>query len=233
MSVIDSMAAMNTDHEDPAADPKIYGVVVGRVINLLDPLMLGRVQVQLPAIDALELSPWARVAAPAASLTCGFYWIPNLEDEVLVAFEQGDLTAPYIIGCLWSAIMLPPLPSPLPQIRAIRTLAGNQIVFTDVPPSVTIQTGPTPPEVLPSLPSPVGPYQTILLSPLGIDITSPGIIKIESGTNSIMLTPGGIILQAGASTISITTAGIIINGSQIGVTSTGTITILGTAVTIN
>lgn len=119
MSLIDIMVKSGSESADPGADPKIYGVVVGRVINLLDPLMLGRVQVEIPAIDALDLSPWARVATPAASLASGFYWIPSLEDEVLVAFEQGDINAPYVIGCLWSAIMVPPLPSPLPQIRMI------------------------------------------------------------------------------------------------------------------
>src|SRR5947209_7873363 len=107
MSLVDAIANELTKDE---ADPKIYGVVVGRVINVLDPLMLGRVQVQVPSIDALDLSPWARVAMPAASLAAGLYWLPNPEDEVLVAFENGDPNAPYIIGCLWSAIMPPPLP---------------------------------------------------------------------------------------------------------------------------
>ena len=70
------------------------------MINLLDPLTLGRVQVQLPFIDALDLSPWARIAVPMAGLGHGHYFIPNLSDEVLVAFEHGDVNAPYIIGSL-------------------------------------------------------------------------------------------------------------------------------------
>jgi len=70
------------------AKRKMYGVQVGRVINLLDPLTLGRVQVQLPSIDALDLAPWARVAMPMASILCGFYFIPQIGDQVLVAFEM-------------------------------------------------------------------------------------------------------------------------------------------------
>jgi hypothetical protein len=233
MSLIDTLLNPGDTDSSAGADPKIYGVVVGRVINVADPLMLGRVQVQIPDIDALDLSAWARVAVPGASLAAGIYWIPNVEDEVLVAFEQGDIHAPYIIGCLWSAIMIPPMPSPLFQTRAIRTLVGNQIVFEEVPPSVTIQTGPTPPVVLPAPPSPVGPYQTIHLSPLGIELTSPGIIKLQSGTNSIIVSPAGIILQAGGSTINITPGNIAITGGQISVTGGSNVTILGGTVTIN
>jgi phage baseplate assembly protein gpV len=157
-----------------AGDPHINGVQVGRVINLLDPLLLGRVQVQLPSIDALDLSPWARVATPAAGLASGFYWIPNLGDEVLVAFENGDVNAPYIIGCLWSAIMVPPLPSPLPQIRMIRTPLGNQIMFTEAPPTITISTATL--------------KQTIIMTDAGI--------QIIAGTDVINMTPDGITLAA-------------------------------------
>lgn len=170
MRVIDEMA--KTDPETAKAAPRIYGVVVGRVINLLDPLCLGRVQVQIPAIDGLDLSAWARVATPAASLASGIYWIPSLEDEVLVAFERGDVHAPYIIGCLWSALMVPPLPSPLPQIRMIRTPLGNQIIFTEIPPTVTITTA--------------SMLQTIMMTPAGI--------QIFAGPNIINMTPDGITI---------------------------------------
>src|SRR5215210_8236632 len=115
---------------------KLFGVMVGKVINLLDPLALGRVQVQLPSIDSLDLSPWARVAVPMAGIAHGFYFIPNLNDEVLVAFEHGDVNAPYILGSLWNAMAPPPLPSPLPQIRMIRTLEGNMIQFNEETPSI-------------------------------------------------------------------------------------------------
>lgn len=159
MRVVEELAR---DGEKEVSDPpRIYGVVVGRVIDILDPLPLGRVRVEIPDIDGLDLSAWARVATPGASMASGIYWIPNPGDEVLVAFEQGDVKAPYIIGSLWSAIMPPPMPTPLPQIRMIRTPLGNQIVFTEVPPTLTIQNGATVPI---SPPSPVGPHQTITLN---------------------------------------------------------------------
>lgn len=108
------LAQFRDPQEEQEEADRIYGVVVGRVINMLDPNALGRLQVQLPFIDALDLSPWARVASPMAGLFHGTYFIPNLGDEVLVAFEHGDINAPYIIGSLWNAVARPPLSSPVP-----------------------------------------------------------------------------------------------------------------------
>jgi phage baseplate assembly protein gpV len=190
---------------------KFYGVTVGRVINPLDPLTLGRVQLQLPMIDDVELSPWARVAVPMAGLMHGHYFIPNVGDEVLVAFENGELTAPYIIGSLWTAMSPPPLPSPVPQIRVIRTLAGNQLVMSEVPPTVTIQSGPTPPAVIPAPPTPAGP-PTVILSPTGI--------QILFGLNVINMTPDGITITGtpnlnlvATAAITLTAPNVTINGA--------------------
>ncbi len=203
---------------------KFYGVTVGKVINLTDAMMLGRVQVQLPFIDSLDLSPWARVATPMAGLTHGMYFIPNIGDEVLVAFEHGDVNAPYIIGSLWNAIARPPLPSPLPQIRTIRTLAGNQIVLTEAPPSITIQTGPTPPVPIPLPPSPAGP-PTIFMSPAGI--------VIMHGTNVINMTQAGIQITAGTSVINMTPDGITVTGTpNLNLTAAATVNITAPAINI-
>jgi len=199
VSIIEELANRDRDEDSaPDADPKIYGVVVGRVINILDPLLLGRVQVQIPAIDALDLSPWARVATPAATLAAGFYWIPGLQDEVLLAFEQGDINAPYVIGCLWSAVMPPPLPSPVPQIRMIRTPLGNQITFMEVPPTIAINTA--------------SMLQSIVLNPTGI--------QIIAGTNVISMTPDGITIAGtpninlvATAQVSITAPNVVVTGA--------------------
>jgi hypothetical protein len=211
---------------------KYYGVTVGRVINPLDPMALGRVQVQLPFIDSIDLSPWARVATPMAGPFHGTYLIPNVGDEVLVAFEHGDVSAPYIIGSLWNAKAPPPLPSPVPQIRAIRTLAGNQIVFTEIPPSIAIQT-PAPPEAIPAPPSPVGPHQSVMLSPTGVEVTSPTTITLRSGTSSITITPESIVLQVGSSYINLTPDGVGLLASRITSLAAGDIAIFGSLVRIN
>jgi hypothetical protein len=57
------------DDEDDEQKPKrFYGVTTGTVINILDPLVLGRVQVQLKFVDDLDLSPWCRVATMMAGI---------------------------------------------------------------------------------------------------------------------------------------------------------------------
>lgn len=211
---------------------KFYGVTVGRVINPLDPLTLGRVQVQLPMIDDVELSPWARVATPMAGLTHGHYFIPNPGDEVLVAFENGELNAPYILGSLWTAMAPPPLPSPVPQIRVIRTLAGNQLVFSEVPPTVTLQSGPTPPVTIPAPPTPAGP-PTVILSPAGI--------QILFGLNIINLTPDGVTITGtpnlnlvATAAITLTAPTITINGAAAtNVQSAGVCSVTAPLVKIN
>jgi phage baseplate assembly protein gpV len=211
---------------------KFWGVTVGRVINPLDPLTLGRVQLQLPMIDDVELSPWARVAVPMAGITHGFYFIPNVGDQVLVAFENGELTAPYVIGSLWNATAPPPLPSPVPQIRVLRTLAGNQLVFTEVPPTVTLQSGPTPPVTIPAPPTPAGP-PTVILAPTGI--------QILFGLNIINMTPDGITITGtpnlnlvATAAINMTAPTITINGAAAtNVQSAGVCSVTAPLVKIN
>ena len=185
---------------------KFYGVCTGRVIDILDPLSLGRVQVQLPFIDSVDLSPWARVASPMAGPLHGIYMIPNPGEDVLVAFEQGDVNAPYVIGSLWSAMNPPPLPSPAPQIRLIKTLAQNQIMITQAPPSIMIQVETT--------------GQTILISPTGIQIisgdnvinlgppTGPPMAQMIAGANVINMTPDGITVTS-AGNLTVTANGIL------------------------
>ena len=162
----------------------VNGVMVGTVASTLDPLPLSRVQVAVAGIDGLDPLPWARVAQPAAGMASGTYWIPNKGDEVLVAFENGDLNAPYVIGCLWSALSVPPLPSPMMGMRMIRTPEGNQIVFSTVPLGITISTG--------SL------QQQIFMTPAGI--------QIMAGANIINMTADGITITGATVNIVGTTA---------------------------
>jgi len=213
---------------------KFYGVTTGRVIDQLDPLMLGRVKVQLPFIDALDLAPWARIAVPFAGMLSGHYFMPNIGDTVLITFEHGDVNAPYVIGGLWTAMSPPPLQSPLPQIRAIRTLAGNQIVMTEAPPSITIQNAPTPPSALPAPPSPTGPHCTVMLSPAGVQVMSPTMVMVQVATTTVMVTPDGITMQGSGNVVSLSPAGITISASgALNITSAGPCTIAAPLVKIN
>ena len=82
-------------------DNRMQGVVVGQVSKNYDKDMPGRVCVQIVSRDtqANELL-WARVAMPSSGEKWGHYFLPEVGDEVLVAFEQGNIERPYIIGCI-------------------------------------------------------------------------------------------------------------------------------------
>lgn len=87
---------------------RFFGVTVGIVTNNKDEEGLGRVKVKFPWLSDTDESNWARVLSPMAGKECGVYFLPEVGDEVLVAFEQGDIEYPYILGGLWNGKDKPP-----------------------------------------------------------------------------------------------------------------------------
>ena len=118
-------------------DGHIEGVVVGVITNNNDPLGLGRTKVKFPWLGEQIESAWCRMAAPMAGNGRGFYYIPEVNDEVLVAFEHGDPNVPYILGALWNTTDKPPKPSGnivsagKVNKRILRSRSGHEIVFCD------------------------------------------------------------------------------------------------------
>ncbi len=78
------------------------GVVIGVVTNNKDPEGLGRIKVRFPTLSDTDESWWARVAAIGAGATRGLNVLFEVNDEVLVAFEHGDVRRPIVLGGLWS-----------------------------------------------------------------------------------------------------------------------------------
>jgi phage protein D len=113
----------------PKKQPPINNVVIGVVKNNIDPYKLGRVWLTLPHLSDLNLSGWARVAVPST----GTYFLPDNGTEVLVAFEQGDVNRPYVLGTLWNGDKRAPEINldGMNRIRVFRTPAGHQIKFDD------------------------------------------------------------------------------------------------------
>ena len=121
----------------------IQGVVTAKVVNLEDPEELGRVQVLFPWLpkykDAELSSNWARIAAPSAGAERGFFFLPEVDDEVLVAFEHGDVNHPYIVGALWNGKDKPPTGTgailaddkKLVNQRVLRSRSGHLILLDD------------------------------------------------------------------------------------------------------
>ncbi|NJM22529.1 MAG: VgrG-related protein [Richelia sp. RM1_1_1] len=76
--------------------------LVGIVTDNEDPEGWGRVKVKFPTMTEDHASNWARIVTPGAGPNRGIYWLPEINDEVLVAFEHGDMHRPYIIGGVWN-----------------------------------------------------------------------------------------------------------------------------------
>ena len=112
---------------------RLYGVTVGLVTNNKDPEKLGRVKVKFPWLSNEDESYWARVLTPMAGNDRGIYCLPEVDDEVLVAFEQGDLAFPYILGALWNGKDKPPEENENGENnkRIIKSRSGHTIVFDD------------------------------------------------------------------------------------------------------
>jgi len=116
--------------------PKIEGVVTARVKDQNDPRHMGRLQIQY---DWLEdgATAWARMSTPHAGGERGFLFLPEIGDEVLVAFEHGDPERPLIVGSLWNGVDKAPrqefwggdvAPN---EIKRIVTKSGHRIQMSD------------------------------------------------------------------------------------------------------
>ena len=119
--------------EDSQQNRNIYGVAIGIVTNNSDPEKRGRVKVNLPWRGENDESYWARIASPMAGNERGIVFYPEVGDEVLVAFDRGDITFPYVIGALWNGQDKPPETNAdgKNNIRKIRSRSGHELIFND------------------------------------------------------------------------------------------------------
>lgn len=86
------------------------GVVVGVVSAVNDPKKLGRVRVTYPALSDTFVSTWARTVQLGAGAGRGSVVLPEVNDEVLVAFGLGDFDEPYVLGGLYNGKDRPKVP---------------------------------------------------------------------------------------------------------------------------
>ena len=122
---------LSPHHEHEAG--KMYGVAVGIVTNNKDPDGMARIKVKFPWLSDDQESWWARVGTPMAGGGRGAYFLPEVDDEVLVAFEHGDVRFPYIVGSLWNGHDQPPTTNGDGQnnIREIKSRSGHILRLDD------------------------------------------------------------------------------------------------------
>lgn len=119
--------------EDTSHKENITGVVIGIVTNNKDPDDLGRVKVKFPWLSDSDESNWARVISPMAGKERGLFFLPEVDDEVLVVFEFGDINMPYVIGSLWNGKDKPPQTNSdgKNNMRIIKSRSGHLIKLDD------------------------------------------------------------------------------------------------------
>lgn len=146
-------------------DNRVFGVVIGIVTNNQDPDKMARVKVKFPWLSDNDESHWARIATPMAGKQRGIYFLPEVDDEVLVMFEHGDVRFPYIIGALWNGKDLPPETNRdgKNNIRLIKSRSGHTITLNDEKGKETIEI---------------------------IDKSGKNSLKFDTANNSITITAG-------------------------------------------
>ena len=163
-----------------------YGKYRGMVLNNIDPMQQGRLQVQVPDVAGLIPVSWAMPCVPFAGINMGMFALPMIGSGVWVEFEQGNPDYPIWVGCFWgSAAELPVLshmvPHGVPGIT-LQTPLKNGLVISDVP-------GPT------------GGIQIQTTTGAMISVTDIGII-ISNGKGAVIsLTGPTVDINLGALTV--------------------------------
>lgn len=177
---------MLIDNFNEPASGKFYGVYPAVVVDISDPDGQGRVKVKLPwAPDSQGSSyeAWARLATLMAGNNRGSWFIPDVEDEVLVIFEAGDTRKPYVVGALWNGSDAAPESMDgggENNIKSIRSRNGVKITLDDTNGSETMK-----------LETPGGQSMTLK--------DGPGVVEIvDSSGNSIKLESSGITVTSSA-----------------------------------
>ena len=111
----------------------INGVAIGTVSNNQDPEGLGRVKLKYPWREDGQESDWTRIAVPAAGKDRGTVWLPEVGDEVLLAFEKGSVEHPYVLGSLFNGKDVPPEKNSdgKNDIKLIKTRSGHKVTFSE------------------------------------------------------------------------------------------------------
>lgn len=111
----------------------LKGVAIAVVTKNKDPDGLCRVKVRYPWHSDTNESDWARIAVPMSGKDRGMVFLPEVGDEVLVAFEREDMRFPYVLGFLWNGKEKPPESNANGNndLRVIKTRKGHTLLFDD------------------------------------------------------------------------------------------------------
>jgi uncharacterized protein involved in type VI secretion and phage assembly len=191
---------------------RFYGVYPALVSDVADPDGQGRVKVRLswsPDSGDSAFEVWARVATLMAGADRGTWFIPEVDDEVVVAFAGGDPRQPYVLGALWNGVDSPPESMDgggSNDIRAIHSRNGVQIRIEDTsgqerltletPGGQKVTLGDGPGEVVVSDSN----GNTVTLDSTGITVSASAKVTVNAGT--VEISAGMVTVNAGMSKFS-------------------------------
>lgn len=188
---------------------RVVGVVPALVTNNDDPDKQGRVKVKFPWLSDREESDWARVAGPYAGKGRGLYVLPEVGDEVLVAFEHGEVARAYVLGALWNGVDTPPADDGDGRDRKVlRTRSGHLIRLDDSDGAEKIEI---------------------------LDKTGKNTLTVDSAANTVTIAADrDIVLKAPQGTVKIEAQKVEMTASgEAKLEASGTMTVKGATVNLN
>lgn len=177
-----------TPHSD--ITNRFFGVTIGVVTNNQDPDKLGRVKVRFPWLSDQDESHWARVVSPMAGPERGLFCLPEVDDEVLIAFEHGLAEFPYVLGSLWNGKDKPPTANEdgKNNLRFIKSRSGHIIRLDDTDGSEKI-------EIIDKS----GKNSVVInTKENSMTITAEADITIQSGKGKLILSGNGVEITSKA-----------------------------------
>lgn len=112
----------------------VPGVTTGIVKEIYDEKFPGMIKVEFFMTDgSINISDWIRVVVPYGGKNKGMYFLPDIGDEVVIAFEQGNIEKPYVLGCLWNNKDKVPdnTVNKDNTIKKLKTKGGHEVIFDD------------------------------------------------------------------------------------------------------
>lgn len=196
---MDFFESVFADQDRQRRERLVYGIAIGKVTGRMDD---GTYELSYLGMGSGAPSAPARMMMPNAGNRRGTFFMPEVGDEVVVAFEGGDTNAPIILGALWNGESPPPdqaKPSRENNIRTIVSRSGHEITLDDTPSAGkvkvktkdgrTLTLDDTPPGKI-SLESPAGLSMTLDDATGTLTLKAPTSIVLESA--SVVLAAGGI-----------------------------------------
>ncbi len=195
---------------------RIAGVVVGLVTNNVDPDGLARVKLKFPWLDDRYESDWARIVQLGAGPSSGAVWLPEVNDEVLVAFEHGDVSRPFVVGGIWNGVDKPLLGNRLVDNGHVRrrgfvSRKGHRLIMFDADDKSGIAALSSNSKLRISLNE--TKTEIHVHSDGTIVIESTGDLSVKSSANLSVEASGNLTLKGGG-TVKIQGASVDIDGSS-------------------